>query len=350
MIKKITAVLASLLLVALLFAGCSSAQIKNIISLEIDTYDPATETVADMLGKEISEKGLENGDFTYCLLNDGTAVITAYKGKSTVLNIPEQIDSHTVVGIENKTFYESKITELIFPDTLEAVGNFAAMYCTELEKVTFGENIKIIGVSAFESRGNNSNETGSGKLKEIVFKNAPETIRQKAFQFADKLEEIVIPNGVKTIENWAFAKCYSANKIIIGDGLEFIGDHAFLKCKNAKEVVIPGSCKTIEASAFYQCIGIEKLTLANGIETIGKGAFEECSSLKSVTIPESVKTIEKYVFYNCTALEECEISNPETIANDVFTNDKNVKIITTDGSSADEYANANNIKSEIKHY
>lgn len=348
MIKKITAVLASLLLVALLFSGCSSAQIKNMLSLEIDTYDPATETVADMLDKEITEKGIESGDFTYCLLNDGTAVISAYKGKSDILNIPEQIDNHIVVGVENKAFYESKMKEIIFPDTLEAVGNFAAMYCTELEKVTFGENIKIIGVSAFESRGNNSNETGDGKLKEIIFKNAPQTIRQKAFQFSDKLEEIIIPNGIKTIENWAFAKCYSANKIIIGDGLELIGDHAFLKCKNVKEVIIPGSCKTIEASAFYQCTGIEKLTLANGIETIGKGAFEECISIKSVTIPNSIKTIEKYAFYNCNALEECEIENPETIAGDVFTNDKNVKIVTTSGSSAAEYAKANNIKTEIK--
>ncbi len=346
MIKKITAVLASVLLVAMLFAGCSSEQLKSIMSLEIDTYDSATETAADMLQKEISEKGLVSGDFTYCVLEDSSAVITSYKGTDTVLAIPAKIDGHTVVGVENKAFYESKITELIFPDTLEAVGNFAAMYCTELKKVSFGKNIKIIGVSAFESRGNNANETGDGKLQEIIFNGAPETIRQKAFQCADKLQEIVIPNGVKTIENWAFAKCYSADKIILGDGLELIGDHAFLKCKNAKEVIIPGSCKAIEDSAFYQCTGIEALTLAEGIEVIGKGSFEECTALKAVTVPESVRTIEKYAFYNCTALEECVIGNPQIMENDIFTNDKTVKIIAESKSAAEKYAKDNNIKTE----
>lgn len=346
MTKKISAVIASLLIIAVLFTGCSASQIKNIFSLEIDTYDPATETAADMLGKTIAQSDLTSGDFTYSLLDDDTAVVTSYKGSETVLSVPEQLDGHSVVGIENKAFYKAAITELILPDSVEAVGNYSAMYCTELTKVTFGKNIKIIGVSAFESSGNNGKEAGDGSLKEIVFNGAPEVIREKAFQFADKLEEIVIPNGVKKIENWAFAKCFSADKIIIGEGLETIGDHAFLKCKSVKEIVIPGTCKTIEISAFYQCTGIEKITFADGIETIQKGAFEECSSIKTVVIPESVKTIEKYAFYNCTSLTECTMGNPETLGGDIFTNDKNVKIIAPESGTAKDYAELNNIPFE----
>ena len=75
MSKKITAVLASVFIIAILFAGCSSAQFKNIMSLEINTYDPATEMAADMLGKNISEENIKNGDFTYCLLSNALTPI-----------------------------------------------------------------------------------------------------------------------------------------------------------------------------------------------------------------------------------------------------------------------------------
>lgn len=128
--------------------------------------------------------------------------------------------------------------------------------------------------------------------------------------------------------------------------IDEMNKYAFLKCKNAKEVIIPGSCKAIEDSAFYQCTGIEALTLAEGIEVIGKGSFEECTALKAVTVPESVRTIEKYAFYNCTALEECVIGNPKIMENDIFTNDKTVKIIAESKSAAEKYAKDNNIKTE----
>lgn len=344
MTKKITCIIASLLAVVFLFAGCSAEQIKSILIPEIDTYDPAVELASDMLGKEITQENLTSGDFTYLILDDDTAVVTKYNGKDDIVEIPESLDGHKVAGLENKALYQSEIKELILPDTLEVVGNYAAMHCTELERVTFGKGIKIIGVSAFESNGNNSNATGDGSLKTIVFNGSPEKISQKAFYFADKLTEIIIPDGVKYIENWAFAKCYGAEKIIIGEGVEYIGDHAFLKCKKAKEIFIPGTCKTVETSAFYQCTGIEKLTLETGVETLMKGAFEECSSIKEVIIPETVKTMEPYVFYNCDSLNLCTFEgSPEIMEKDIFTGADNITVKTSVGSSAEKYAADNNI-------
>lgn len=339
MAKKITAVLLVLVLgLSVLFCGCSTDTILNALSIDTDTYDPATEMVASVLGKTVSQEGVVSGEFTYLLFSDGTAAVTAWSGKDGVLEIPETLDGHTVVALENKSLYKAQMTELVLPDTLEVVGNFAAMYCDKLEKVTFGKNIRNIGVSAFESEGDNTKSLGKGNLQTIVWNGAPEIIREKAFYYADKLTEIVLPAGVKTIENWAFAKCYSADKVILNEGLEVIGDHAFLKCHGLKEISIPGTCKTIETSAFYQCISVEKLTLGDGVETLQKGAFEECSSLKSVTVPDSVQTMEPYIFYNCTALETCKIGSPAVMEKDIFTGDPNVTVITPAGSTAETYA------------
>ena len=344
MAKKITAVLLVLVLgLSVLFCGCSTDTVLNALSIDTDTYDPATEMVASVLGKTVSQEGLVSGEFTYLLFSDGTAAVTAWSGTDGVLNIPETLDGHTVAALENKALFKAQMTELVLPDTLEVVGNFAAMYCDKLEKVTFGKNIRNIGVSAFESEGDDTKSVGKGSLKTIVWNGAPEIIREKAFYYADKLTEIVLPAGVKTIENWAFAKCFSADKVILNEGLEMIGDHAFLKCRAVKEISVPGTCKTVETSAFYQCVSAEKLTIGEGVETLQKGAFEECSSLKSVTVPDSVQTMNPYIFYNCSSLETCIMGSPAIMEKDIFTGDTAVTVIAPAGSTAETYAAENNL-------
>lgn len=358
--RKITAVLLVLVLcLSAVFCGCTKEDILNALAIDTDTYDPAMEMVSSVLGKAVKAEGLTCGEFTYLVFEDDTAAITAWNNKTVppeksetsekdppfvlVLEIPETLDGHTVVALENKSLYKAHMTELILPDTLEVIGNYAAMYCTELQKVTFGKNIRNIGVSAFESEGDNTHSEGKGQLTTLVWNGAPEIIREKAFCYDDKITEIVLPTGVKVIENWAFAKCYAADKIILPEGLETIGDHAFLKCEAAKEIVIPGSCKTVETSAFYRCKSAEKLIIGMGVETLEKGAFEECASIKSVTVPDSVQTMEPYIFYNCTALENCTMGSPAAMEKDIFTGDTNITVHAPAGSTAEQYASENGI-------
>lgn len=337
--KKLISCILLFALLAVTLCGCTKDDVLKAFSIDTDTYDPATEMAAEVLGKTAAEEDLTAGDLSYLLYSDGTAAVTGYTGSNPVLEIPEQIDGHTVVALENKALYDNEvITELTLPDSLEVVGNYAVMYCKNLQKVTFGKNIRSIGVSAFESEGDDSNSRGSGSLTTLEFRGAPEIIREKAFYYADKLTEIVLPAGVKTIEEWAFAKCMAAQRIVLGDGLEFLGDHAFLKCRGAKEVVLPGSLKTVETSAFYQCTSLETLTLGEGIETLKKGAFEECTALKTVTLPESIVTMEPYIFYNCSALETCRAGSPQTLEKDIFTGAPNVHVYAPAGSALLEYA------------
>ncbi len=341
--KTVAALTALVLLVCISFCGCSADTILNALSIDTDTYDPATETAADAMGKTVAQTELSSENFSYLLFTDGTAAVTAYTGTDPVLRIPEQLDGHTVVALENKALYKSEITELIFPDSLQYVGNFAVMYSTKLEKVTFGKDIQTIGVSAFECEGDNTSSTGKGVLKTIIWNGAPQVIREKAFLYNDKLTEIVLPDGVQVIEEWAFAKCFAADKIILGEGLERIGDHAFLKCRAVKEISIPGSCKTVDTSAFYQCSSAEKLTIGEGVEILKKGAFEECAALQSVVLPDSIKVMEPYIFYNCTALTSCRMGSPETMEKDIFTGDEQVTVTAPAGSTAESYAQAHGV-------
>ena len=348
--SKISVTVALMLIICLVFTGCGSfgQAVLSALSLEVETEDPALIKVADVLDKTVKYDEIKSGNFTYTLYTDDTACITGYSGSESVLSIPSEIDGFPVIGLENKALMNSKtLKELILPDSLEVVGNYAAMYCDELEKVTFGKNIMQIGISAFEGSQKNS-YTGKSKLKTVVFNGAPKVISEKAFYFCSSLIEIVLPIGVETIGEWAFAKCFEAKKIIIPEGVKAIGDHVFLKCSKAEEVSLPGSLETIETSMFYQCTKLKKLTLGEGIKVIGKGAFEECGQIKTVALPKSICEIDKYAFYNCKGLDEITIHEGVTVfGGEIFKDVGELKIITESGSAAEKYAKSNGFSAEV---
>lgn len=199
--SKIAAVVALMLVVCLSFTGCGNLgnAIISALSLDVTVDDPALIKVEDILDKTVKTESVKSGDFTYTLYTDNTACITGYTGSNPVVSIPAEIDGAKVVGLENKALKSSStLKELILPDSVEAIGNYAAMYCDSLEKVTIGKNIKHIGISAFEGSQENA-YTGKSKLTTVVFNGAPKTISEKAFYFCSALTEIVLPEGVETI-------------------------------------------------------------------------------------------------------------------------------------------------------
>lgn len=199
-ITKITAIVALMLVVCLSFAGCDNLgkTILSALSLDVTVNDPALVKVEDILDKKVKTESVKNGSFVYTLYTDNTACVTDYTGNGPVVSIPAEIDGAKVVGLENKSLKgSSSLKELIIPDSVEVIGNYAAMYCDNLEKVTIGKNVKHIGISAFEGSQENT-YTGKSKLKTVIFNGAPKTISEKAFYFCSALTEIVLPEGVET--------------------------------------------------------------------------------------------------------------------------------------------------------
>ena len=319
--SKIAAVVALMLVVCLSFTGCGNLgnAIISALSLDVTVDDPALVKVEDILDKTVKTESVKSGDFTYTLYTDNTACITGYTGSNPVVYIPAEIDGAKVVGLENKALKSSStLKELILPDSVEAIGNYAAMHCDSLEKVTIGKNIKHIGISAFEGSQENA-YTGKSKLTTVVFNGAPKTISEKAFYFCSALTEIVLPEGVTQID-----------------------DHAFLKCTGAVEISIPGTVESIAVSTFYRCSSLEKLTIGEGVKKLEKGAFEECKSLKTVVLPESMEELGKYAFYNCTGLDEITIHSGVTVfGGEIFKDVGKLTISTESGSDAEKYAQDN---------
>jgi hypothetical protein len=97
-------------------------------------------------GKECPEK-----DFEVSISGDGCA-ITKYVGTSKRVIVPASIEGKPVVGIEFRSFKDnSKIEEVILPDTIKFINNGAFQSCFKLSKINIPTSVSSINQNAFSS-------------------------------------------------------------------------------------------------------------------------------------------------------------------------------------------------------
>jgi len=171
-----------------------------------------------------------------------------------------------------------EVTDLVIPEGVTHIGNFAFDYCTSLTSVTIPNGVTSIGVGAFMG--------------------------------CESMTSVTIPPSVDIIDGVAFIWCYNLNAVHISDlaawcGLSFYnadnplryGAHLYLNGKEVTDLVIP-----------------------EGVTSVCDGAFMRCSHLTSVTIPEGVTSIGEYAFYSCWSLDSVIswVEKPFDIDNNVF--------------------------------
>lgn len=193
--------------------------------------------------------------WSYKKQEDGTLVITSYKGTDLEVTVPEKIGKSIVTAIGKGAFIASGgrifITVYATPEQQR--------HRRQIQKITLPGTIRHIGVGAF------------GEMA--------------------ALREINIPDGVEKIEKQAFFACASLQAVSIPDGVEEIGEQAFFECGSLKEITVPGSVRCVGGMAFARCDQLEKACLCEGVEEIGERVFYNCGHLREVHIPQSVQCL-----------------------------------------------------------
>ena len=106
------------------------------------------------------------------------------------------------------------------------LSNYIFSDCTALERITLEGSIKEIPEYAF------ANNTS---LIKLVFPETLETLGNSAFQNCTSLKSIELPEGTTTIHS-SFRNCSGIQTVIIPSSVTFIGNYAFTNCSKLTDV------------------------------------------------------------------------------------------------------------------
>jgi hypothetical protein len=209
-----------------------------------------------------------------------------------------------------ETFSEMNyLQEVVFPESLKAIGNNAFSRCPSLKKITLPDGVKKIEYGAFQNSGLTEANIPKNLVTDCgcIFRGTP---------FEKTLEEEASDGFV--IFNDVLLYKYSGDEenVVIPDGIESLCPRAFWTGKKNKSVEIPESVKYINDAFEYS--SVESIKLPNSIKVIDSYAFCECYSLKKIIIPQSVEEVGDHAFENCTSLKEVVIEGSPKMGEDVF--------------------------------
>jgi hypothetical protein len=269
----------------------------NLVAINVDTNNPAYSSVAGVLFNK-----------------NQTKLVDFPCGLSGSYAIPGTV---TVIG--DFAFPFCNLTNLIFPDSVVAIGQYAFYACTSLTSVTLPTNLVAVGQYAFAWSG----------LTNLTFPGRVATIGADAFA-GIALTSVLVPASVTNIDSGAFSYCNNLTAInvdggspaysslagvlfdihqtaliafpvglsgsffrpgsyAIPNGITSIGDGAFASCFLGN-LTIPDSVASIGSDAFYGCSHLTNLVIPNSVTNIGNGAFAS-TSLTNLVIPAGVTTL-----------------------------------------------------------
>lgn len=169
--------------------------------------------------------------WNYKKLENGTIIITSYKGRQTNIIVPSKIGRGTVTAIGKEAFSP-------FHDRVCHGRDFNKT----IEKITLPESIVEIRENAFDS---------CWALRSVNIPKNVTVINDRTFDSCHSLESVVIPDGVTTIGDYAFFKCKALRTLVIPEGVTHIGKEAFSFCDCLETIELPASLEEILTSFSY---------------------------------------------------------------------------------------------------
>ena len=230
-------------------------------------------------------------------LEDGTLMITSYKGDSTEVHIPEKIGKKIVSAIDENAFnidaprltpMQKKAREGI--ELIEIPGTIKIV-----PSLLFG-NSKYY----FEKR-----RRSSPVLRKVILNKGIEEIGGGAFSGCESLQEIDIPDTVIKIYQGAFERCTSLSSIELPTSISILPADLF-KHSGLIQFEMSNNVTKCGSSLFEGCRKLKSISLSNGIKKISSQMFMNCKALKAIDIPESVTEIEEHAFHS-SGIEKCDI-------------------------------------------
>ena len=254
------------------------------------------------------------------------AYVTAYSARTNARISVHGAEEEFLIIDGVLTAYFGAGGEVVIPQGVLEIGAAVFQGNNTLTKITFNEDLQIIGVRAFygctELSGTVEIPSGVENVLDSAFYGCTKlsglissavAVNPSAFRGCTGLNQVTLNNG--SIGDSAFRDCTGLISLNLNEGVEMIGPNAFYGCNKISGLVLPETLTAIGASAFYNCAAMSgNLLIPGAVETIGVSAFQGCTGLNGgLTLQEGIVSIGNQAFYNCNKLTG-DLIIPDSVA------------------------------------
>ena len=249
------------------------------------------------------------------------------------------------------SFYKCTSLSQVLHINVEKISGSIIPYCTSIQYIQFGLNVKHIGAGLLN---NCPNVHSLIFLEKTPISKDPDglIIGDHAFEDCVQIKKMNLPRHTIQILDYAFCGCENLNIFLnFSESIEIIGDHAFeragiyginishsnklkaigkytfFNCPNLFcNIVFPSSIIEIGECAFSYSPITGDIKLQEGVVRVGLAAFKGCDNAKGeLFLPNSLIIIEDYAFSNSAILGTLVFPNKlKIIGNYAFAHDSGI--------------------------
>lgn len=256
--------------------------------------------------RKLKVKGpMNNADWKQIQLMDSLFELDLSEAETTSIPV-EQFAGYGSTA-ETACQFLHKVT---LPKSLKSIED-NAFRCSHIEEMIFPEGCKLtmIGERAFDATN----------LRELILPDSVQTMGQYAMYNNRFLEKVSLGKALTAVPEYCFDGCYYINQMTLPNTITTVNERAFYNCGSMQLDSLPANLKTIENQGFYGCGTIKIKKWPETLTTIGEQACAGWHSMDSIVIPSHVTSIGSATFLNCGRLKYAELpSNFYNIPGTVF--------------------------------
>lgn len=336
-------------------------EVYNLSSIDCSNLFSNVKVIHTSLEDESHILKTEEGFYFY--KDSSELLLFAYDGQESNITLPEKyMDSYYT--IYDYAFANNQvIIEVVVPNTIQTIGLYTFMGCSQLQKVTLPNGLTQIENSIFDGCENliyNEYENGyylgstnnnhfvlmniiDPTVTEFSVSNDTKIIINSAFNSLKSVTTLSMPLVNETLLELYGVRPSALETVHLTDGTILCQDF-FNSCYSLKQVYLPASLVNCDFNAFSQTqietiyfdgtiedwcslefANIESNPFYCGAQVYYKNDTNEWVLFKDIVIPESVSKIGNYQFYGSPIESVCLSRSLQTIGEEAFDNCNNLQ-------------------------